>query len=151
MEKVTDRRAAEQVVYHLGWKYALDLELHYEGFHSTVLVYFRDRLEEKKAERVIFDGIIDLLIELGFIKRAGKQRIDSTHILGYVKEMSRLECAVETVRLGLEGLAGVLVAGKRPEFWERLWALYVQSEVRWRLSRRTDSLPVHAAQTRRSS
>ena len=122
MEKVTDRRAAEQVVYHLGWKYALDLELDYEGFHSTVLVYFRDRLEEKKAERVIFDGIIDLLIELGLIKRAGKQRIDSTHILGYVKEMSRLECAVETVRLGLEGLAGVLVAGKRPEFWERLWA-----------------------------
>ena len=27
MEKVADRRAAEQVVYHLGWKYALDLEL----------------------------------------------------------------------------------------------------------------------------
>jgi transposase len=135
MEKVTDRRAAEQVVYHLGWKYALDLELDYEGFHSTVLVYFRDRVEEKRAERVIFDGIVDLLIELGLIKRAGKQRIDSTHILGYVKEMSRLECAVETVRLGLEGLAGMLVTGKRPELWERLWTLYVQSEVGWRLSK----------------
>ena len=134
MEKVSDRRAAEQVAYHLGWKYALDLELPYEGFHPTVLVYFRDRLEEKKAERVIFDGIIGLLIELGLIKRAGKQRIDSTHILGYVKEMSRLECAVETLRLALEGLAGV-VGGKRPEFWERLWALYVQSEVDWRLSK----------------
>jgi transposase len=135
MEKVADRRAAEQVVYHLGWKYALDLELGYEGFHPTVLVYFRDRLEEKKAERVIFDEIVELLIELGWVKRAGKQRIDSTHILGYVKEMSRLECAVETVRLALEGLAGVLVTGKRPEFWERLWALYVQSEVGWRLSK----------------
>ena len=134
MEKVSDRRAAEQVAYHLGWKYALDLELPYEGFHPTVLVYFRDRLEEKKAERVIFDGIVGLLIELGLIKRAGKQRIDSTHILGYVKEMSRLECAVETLRLALEGLAGV-VGGKRPEFWERLWSLYVQSEVGWRLSK----------------
>ena len=123
MEKVTDRRAAEQVVYHLGWKYALDLELPYEGFHPTVLVYFRDRLEEKQAERVIFDGIVDLLIELGLLKRAGKQRIDSTHILGYVKEMSRLECAVQTVRLALEELVGVMVAGKRPEFWERLWSL----------------------------
>ena len=30
MEKVSDRRAAEQVAYHLGWKYALDLELPYE-------------------------------------------------------------------------------------------------------------------------
>jgi transposase len=135
MEKVTDRRAAEQVVYHLGWKYALDLELPYEGFHPTVLVYFRDRLEEQKAERVIFDGVVELLIELGLVKRAGKQRIDSTHILGYVKEMSRLECAVETVRLTLEELTGVVVIGKRPEFWERLWALYVQSEVGWGLSK----------------
>lgn len=65
MEKAADRRAAEQVVYHLGWKYALDLELPYEGFHPTVLVYFRDRLEENNAERVIFEGIVDLLIELG--------------------------------------------------------------------------------------
>ena len=135
MEKVSDRRAAEQVAYHLGWKYALDLELPYEGFHPTVLVYFRDRLEEQQAERVIFDGIVDLLIELGLIKRTGKQRIDSTHILGYVKEMSRLECAVETVRLALEELASVLVPGKRPEFWERLWSLYVQSDVGWRLSK----------------
>lgn len=135
MEKVTDRRAAEQVVYHLGWKYALDLELPDEGFHPTVLVYFRDRLEEKKAERVIFDGVVDLLIELGLVKRGGKQRIDSTHILGYVKEMSRLECAVETVRLALEELAELFVGSKRPEFWERLWALYVQSEVGWRLSK----------------
>ena len=135
MEKVADRKASEHVVYHLGWKYALDLELPYEGFHPTVLVYFRDRLEEKNAERVIFDGVVELLIESGLVKRAGKQRIDSTHILGYVKEMSRLECAVETVRLALEELAGVVVIGKRPEYWERLWALYVQSEVGWRLSK----------------
>ena len=41
---------------------------------------------------------------------------------------------METVRLALEELAGV-VDSKRPEFWERLWALYVQSEVGWRLSK----------------
>src|SRR6266542_2184807 len=72
MEKVADRgatglpnrsrprraSASEHVVYHLGWKYALDLELDYEGFHSTVLVYFRDRLEDNQAERMIFDGIV---------------------------------------------------------------------------------------------
>ena len=85
MEKVADRAATQNVVYHLGWKYALDLVLDYEGFHPTVLVYFRDRLEEKKAERVIFDGVVALLVELGLVKRTGKQRLDSTHILGYVK------------------------------------------------------------------
>jgi transposase len=134
MEKLSDRRAAEQVAYHLGWKYALDLELAFEGFHPTVLVYFRDRLEENQAAQVIFDGIIDLLIALGLIKRAGKQRIDSTHILGYVKEMGRLECTAETMRLAMEELAEIGVK-KRPQCWDRMWVVYVQSEVDWRLSK----------------
>jgi transposase len=136
MEKAADRSASAHVVYHLGWKYALDLELDYQGFHPTVLVYFRDRLEQNKAERVIFDRIVKMLVELGLVKRKGKQRLDSTHILGYVKEMSRLECAVETLRLGLEALAKQTRRGERPEFWERLWALYVQSEIDWRLSKK---------------
>ena len=56
MEKAPDRVAAERTLYHLGWKYALDLELNEGEFHPTVLVYFRDRIEENKAERMIFDG-----------------------------------------------------------------------------------------------
>lgn len=135
MEKVADRGASEHVVYHLGWKYALDLELTEEGFHPTVLVYFRDRLEQNKAERMIFDGVVELLIELGLVKRRGKQRLDSTHILGYVKEMSRLECAVESLRLALEALEQEVRSTERPQFWGRLWALYVQSEINWRLSK----------------
>jgi transposase len=72
MEKVADRVASEQVVYHLGWKYALDLELGDGGFHATVLVYFRDRLEEKDAERLIFDEILELLIETGLGEEEGQ-------------------------------------------------------------------------------
>ena len=135
MEKVADRRASEQVVYHLGWKYALDLELDYGGFHATVLVYFRDRLEEKKAQRLIFDGVVDLLIELGLVKRKGKQRLDSTHIVGYVKAMSWMECAIETLRLALEDLKAEVGQKKRPEFWDRLWAFYVENNLDWRLSK----------------
>jgi len=135
MEAAPDRVAAERALYHLGWKYALDLELTEGGFHPTVLVYFRDRLEEKGAERVIFDGVVELLMELGLVRKKGKQRLDSTHILGYVKEMSRLECAAETLRLALEALAEEVAGSKRPEFWERLWVLYVQSKVDWRLSK----------------
>lgn len=135
MEKVADRRASEHVVYHLGWKYALDLELDYEGFHSTVLVYFRDRLEAKQAERVIFDEILKLLVELGLVKKKGKQRLDSTHIVGCVKAMSWLECAMETLRLGLEDLEHKVEQNKRPEFWGRLWEFYVESNLDWRLSK----------------
>ncbi len=32
IEKMPDRGAAEHIVFHLGWKYALDLELTYGGF-----------------------------------------------------------------------------------------------------------------------
>lgn len=135
MERVSDRLAAEQVVYHLGWKYALDLELSDGGFHPTVLVYFRDRLEEKQAERLIFDEILELLIETGLVRRNGKQRLDSTHVWACVKQMSRLECAVETLRLALEALAKAVGDSERPQFWQRLWALYVQSRIDWRLSK----------------
>jgi len=135
MEKVADRRASEQVVYHLGWKYALDLELDYTGFHSTVLVYFRDRLEEHQAERMIFDGIVNLLVELGLVKKKGKQRLDSTHIVGYVKAMSWMECAIETLHLALEDLEHEVGQNLRPEFWGRLWEFYVESNLDWRLSK----------------
>jgi len=135
MEKVADRRASEQVIYHLGWKYALDLALDYDGFHATVLVYFRDRLEDNKAERMIFDGIVDLLVELGLVKKKGKQRLDSTHIVGYVKAMSLLECAMETLRLALKDLKVEVGRKKQPAFWDRLWELYVESKLDWRLSK----------------
>ena len=49
MEKMPDRQAADMVKFHLGWKYALDLEMGYEGFHATSLVKFRNRLLEGDA------------------------------------------------------------------------------------------------------
>jgi hypothetical protein len=33
-------KSQRAVVYHLGWKYALDLALDYDGFHATALVIF---------------------------------------------------------------------------------------------------------------
>jgi hypothetical protein len=134
MEKAADRSATEHVVYHLGWKYASDLELNYEGFLSTVLVYFRDRLEQNKAERMIFDRVVQLLIELGLVKKRGKQRLDSTHIVGYVKEMSWLECAMETLRLALEDLEQEVREKKRPEFGKDS-GCHVQCKLDWQLSK----------------
>src|SRR5262249_26156439 len=94
---------------------------------------FRDRLQEKGAERVIFEGVLALLMELGLVKKKGKQRLDSTHVVGDVKEMSRLEGVTETLRLVLGGLEEEVGGNQRPEFWERLWVLYVQSKLDWRL------------------
>ena len=102
MEKLPDRQATEMVREHLGWKYALDLEIDDEGFHATSLVKFRNRLIENDKGKIVFDTVIDTLRDEGLVKKRSKQRLDSTHILGLVSAMSRLEVVQETIRLALE-------------------------------------------------
>jgi hypothetical protein len=53
MEKVPDRKAEEYVRLHLGWKYALDVEVGYEGFDHSRLGKFRERLLNGEANRWI--------------------------------------------------------------------------------------------------
>jgi len=130
MEKAPDRQALERLRLHLGWKHALALAVDYAGFHPTSLVYFRQRLLEHQQSRVVFDALLQGLEGKGLVKRRGKQRLDSTHILGLVAQMSRLERTRETVRLFLEmleraGRLGELPAG--PAWRER----YLDSDVLW--------------------
>jgi len=130
MEKAPDARAADNISLHLGWKYALDVEIGYTGFHPTSLVKFRNRLVEGGAERVGFDALLDGLRKAGLVKNRSKQRLDSTHVLGAVARMSRLELVRETIRKFLvdvqrNGLAGAMV--QWPEFQER----YIDCEIQW--------------------
>ncbi len=135
MEKAPDRKAVENVKFHLGWKYALDLEMGYEGFHATSLVKFRSRLLEGGAERVGFDGLLEGLREAGLVKKRSKQRLDSTHVLGAVAKMSRLEVIRETIRLFLEYVQQNYGVQGLPQ-WPVLEARYLDSEIAWhRLSR----------------
>lgn len=84
MERVPDRKAEENVRLHLGWKYALDLEVDDPGFDHSRLGRFRGRWLEGGAERIGFDVLLEGLKEAGMIKRTRKQRLDSTHVLGAV-------------------------------------------------------------------
>ena len=106
MERAPDRLAAECVKYHLGWKLALGLDLSPEAFHPTTLCTFRERLLNHKAAKVAFDAVLEGLIGAGLVSRRSNQRLDSTHVLGLVAKMSRLECVRETMRLMLQELAG---------------------------------------------
>jgi hypothetical protein len=101
MEKVPDRKAEENLRMHLGWKYAPDLEIAYEGFDHSSLCQFRARLLEGGAQRIGFDAIVGGLREAGLVRKRSKQRLDSTHVLGAVARMSRLEVVRETLRLFL--------------------------------------------------
>jgi hypothetical protein len=130
MEKAPDRQALERLRFHLGWKHALGLAVDHAGFHATSLVYFRRRLLEHQQSRCVFDAILQGLEGKGLVKRRGKQRLDSTHILGLVSSMSRLEMTRETIRLFLEGLERLQRLGDVPD-GQVLRERYLESDVPW--------------------
>ena len=132
LERIPDRQAVEMVKYHLGWKLALNLNLNDRGFHSTTLVNFRQRLLENDKGHVAFQTVLEALQKEGLIPKRAKQRLDSTHVLSAVREMSALECVRETLRLGLEALEKELDAAERPEFWPQLWERYVENKLDFR-------------------
>lgn len=99
LERLSDRAAAHNLRYRLDWKIAFGLELDFKGIHPTTLVYFRDRLIANDKASYAFDLVIEHLVSVGLVKRGAKQRIDSTHIIGNVRELSRLELLHETLRL----------------------------------------------------
>src|SRR5205823_2776284 len=86
-----------------------------------------------------FDAVLEGLREAGLVPRRGKQRLDSTHVLGLVAKMSRLECVRETLRLALLELARRedLPRPSLPECWPLLWERYVEGAPDYRADEAT--------------
>ena len=99
LERLSDRAAAHNLRYRLDWKIALDLDLDFKGIHPTTLVYFRERLLANDKASYAFDKVLEHLREVGLVKKNSRQRIDSTHIVGNIRELSRIELFHETLRL----------------------------------------------------
>lgn len=123
MEGLTDRQAAHAVRTRIDWKYLLCLELGDAGFNHTVLSEFRSRLVEHGAERRLFDAVLALARTRGVLKAGGRQRSDSTHVLGAMRAMTRLEGVAETLRHALDELATLapewLLAHTTPQWVDR--------------------------------
>ena len=135
MEKTPDAKAVEHVRLHLGWKYALNVEFDYRGFHPTSLVKFRERLLAGEKERFILDSLLAGLRDAGLVRRKSRQRLDSTHVLGCVSKMSRLELMRETIRLFLEEVRRQGCLDKLESF-AILVERYIDSDIPWhRLNR----------------
>lgn len=105
LDNLSDRGAAEAVRTRIDWKYALSLELTDPGFDFSVLSEFRSRLNAVGAETKILNKLLERCQQKGFLKARGKQRTDSTHVLGAIRTLNRLELVGETLRATLNALA----------------------------------------------
>ena len=130
-ENLTDRQAADAVRGRLDWKYCLGLALEDEGFGYSVLSEFRARLVAGSLELSIFDLLLlERLKALGLVQAGGRQRTDSSHVLGRVRGMNRLELAGETVRAALEALAAAApgwLAGVIDSSWQQVYAQRIEN------------------------
>jgi transposase len=142
MARLPDRQAADACQFDLRWKLALHMRLDEAAFHPSLLTRFRDRLEKHGLQRLAFDSVLNLLVDGGWVKKASRQRIDSTHIHGLVREMGRLECVRESLRLALEAVAD---AGTVPVPASTLWQRYVDGKYDWRQSKEAMSRDLSAA------
>jgi transposase len=140
VEGLSDRQTADAVRSRIDWKYLLGLELTDTGFHHSVLSEFRTRLVTAQAESLIFERLLDLCKDKGWLKARMRQRTDSTHVLASIRAVTRLECVGETMRAALNALAVVA-----PEW------LQTQSQLEWldRYSERIEDYHLPTADSER--
>src|SRR3954462_1853323 len=89
-EGLSDRQAAEAVRARIDWKYALGLDLDDSGFHYSVLCEFRARLLDGSLDRLLLEALLTACRTRGLLRRRGRQRRDSTHVLGVLRLLNRL-------------------------------------------------------------
>jgi transposase len=122
-ERLPDWQAADAVRSRIDWKYLLGLELTDPGFDHTIRSEFRGRLVEHEAVGRLFDLLLERLQSLGLITARGRQCSDSTHVLGAIRALNRLELVGEAMRAALNALAVAAPAWLRghtqPEWFER--------------------------------
>lgn len=78
LEGLSDRDAIESLRTDLRWKVAAGLALDDEGFHPTVLTYWRNRLRVSERPERIFDAVRDVVAQTGVLKGKVRRALDST-------------------------------------------------------------------------
>ena len=90
----------------------------------SVLSEFRSRLVAGAMETALLEALLERLGALGLVGAGMPQRTDSTHVLGRIRDLNRLELAGETVRAALEALAAAApgwLAGVTGASWQEIY------------------------------
>jgi transposase len=133
IENLSDRQAADAVRARIDWKYALSLPLTDPGFDYSVLSEFRDRLIAGNAEQLMLDKLLEQLRQRKLLKGHKRQRTDSTHVLGAIRSLNRLETLGETFRAALNSLTVVAPDWLQAHFQEAWFDRYSRRTENYRL------------------
>jgi hypothetical protein len=113
LEGLSDREAISALRRDIAWKVACGLRLDDEGFHPTVLVYWRARLRASTRPRRIFEAVRRVVEQTGVLRGRRRRVLDSTLLEDAVATqdtVTQLVAAVRRVRRLAPEARGVEVA-----------------------------------------
>jgi transposase len=104
-ESLSDVETAAACNFRIDWKIALHLRIEDTNlFEASTLCRFRRRLLEQEKASLMFDKILNLCIEKGFVRKRGRQRVDATHIVKHVNRISTTDLLFRSVKSLVEEL-----------------------------------------------
>jgi Transposase domain (DUF772) len=101
LEGLSDREAISALRRDIAWKVACGLRLEDEGFHPTVLVYWRNRIRTSSRPRRILEAVRQVVEATGMLKGRDRRVLDSTILEDAVATqdtVTRLVAAIRRVR-----------------------------------------------------
>jgi IS5 family transposase len=98
LEGLSDREAASALRRDIAWKVACGLRLDDEGFHPTVLVYWRNRIRRSPRPRRIFEAVRQVVAATGVLRGRGRRVLDSTILEDAVATQDTVTQLVAAVR-----------------------------------------------------
>jgi IS5 family transposase len=98
LEGLSDREAISALRRDIAWKVACGLRLDDEGFHPTVLVYWRNRIRASQRPRRIFEAVRQVIEHTGVLKGRGRRVLDSTVLADAVATQDTVTQLVAAIR-----------------------------------------------------
>jgi IS5 family transposase len=98
LEGLSDREAISALRRDIAWKVACGLRLDDEGFHPTVLVYWRNRIRASSRPRRIFEAVRQMVEQTGVLKGRSRRVLDSTILADAVATQDTVTQLVAAIR-----------------------------------------------------
>jgi Transposase DDE domain/Transposase domain (DUF772) len=98
LEGLSDREAVSALRRDIAWKVACGLRLDDEGFHPTVLAYWRGRLRASGRPRRVFDAVRQVVESTGVLAGRRRRVLDSTILEDAVATQDTVTQLVAAVR-----------------------------------------------------